>query len=101
VSRFVAAERWQQCLEAAREFLATWGDKAAALGWTEADLFGLHEPPEQPHPSYSRLSRYDCTGLLWNLGGRRVVALSSDTAAVATSSGALTYRMPVQLPGTK
>ncbi|MGA7390426.1 MAG: hypothetical protein WA322_08645 [Pseudolabrys sp.] len=30
--------------------------------------------------------------MIWNLEGRRVVALSSNTAAVATSSGALTHR---------
>ena len=31
----------------------------------------LHDPPAVPHPSYSRLSRYDCTGLVWLLQGPR------------------------------
>jgi hypothetical protein len=56
-------------------------------------LFGLHEPPAKPHPSYSRLSRYDATGLLWLLQGRRVIALAETTAAISTpSGGTVTYR---------
>jgi len=72
--------------------LSEWGDKAQALGWQPPDLFGLHQLPANPHPSYSRLSRYEATGLIWGLQGRRAVALSSNTAAVETSSGALIYR---------
>jgi len=66
--------RWRQCVEDGSKFLAVWGEQAEALGWSSADLFGLHEPPEQPHPSYRRLSRYDCTGLAWLLQGREVIA---------------------------
>src|SRR5262249_25427004 len=56
--------------------------------------FGLHPPPERPHPSYSRLSRYDATGLCWLLQGRRVAALTADTAAIENpATGNLTtYR---------
>lgn len=72
----VPADRWHQAVEDGRRFLARWGDQAVALGWTERDLFGLHEPPEKPHPSYRRLSRYDQTGLIWLLQGRPVVALT-------------------------
>jgi hypothetical protein len=62
-----------------------------ALGWTELDLFGLHEPPEKP--SYRRLSRYDQTGLIWLLQGRPVVALTEAAAAIRSSTGAITiYR---------
>ena len=69
------------------------GRVAEALGWTARDLFGLHTPPVQPHPSYSRLSRYDCTGLIWLLQGRPVVALTEATAAIQSSTGAITiYR---------
>src|SRR5690348_7397660 len=57
---YVEPERWRQCIEDAQRFLANWGDKALALGWTAAELFGLHQPPAKPHPSYNRLSRYDC-----------------------------------------
>lgn len=91
---YVEPERWRLCIDDAQRFVADWGDKAQALGWTGPDLFALRTPPAHPHPSYSRLSRHDATGLLWTLQGHRVIALSSDTAAVATSSGSLTYRKP-------
>jgi hypothetical protein len=85
----VPAERWQQCLIDAQRFLASWSDKAHALGWTADELFGLHEPPAKPRPTYSRLSRYDATGLCWLLQGRRVIALTDTTAAIENPSGAI------------
>jgi hypothetical protein len=90
---YVEANRWHQAVEDGRRFLARWGDKAEALGWTSADLFGLHMPPDKPHPSYRRLSRYDCAGLCWLLEGRPVVALTADTAAIENPTGNITvYR---------
>ena len=90
---YLEPDRWQQCVEDAQRFLADWADKAAALGWTAEELFGLHTPPAKPHPSYSRLLRYDATGLLWFLEGKAVVVLTEDTAAIRMQSGAvLTYR---------
>jgi hypothetical protein len=83
------SDRWQQCLSDGRRFVADWGSQATALGWTVDNLFGLHTPSEHPHPSYSRLSRLDCTGLVWPLQGARVTALSSSTAALDTG---LKYR---------
>ena len=89
----VPVNRWQLALDDARAFLARWGEQAEALGWTAKDLFGLHTPREKPQPSYSRLSRYDETGLIWLLQGREVVALTEVTAAIVTSTGAVTvYR---------
>jgi hypothetical protein len=81
----VDEERWRQCIDDARHFLTSWGRQAEALGWTAKDLFGLHQPPKEPHPSYQRLSRYDKTGLLWLLRGRLVVALTQTTAAIRTT----------------
>jgi hypothetical protein len=78
----VDVPRWKQAVEDGRRFLATWGSQAEAMGWTSVDLFGLHQPPERPHPSYSRLSRYDCTGLCWLLQGRPVVALTETRASI-------------------
>src|SRR5204863_1294726 len=72
----VPVDRWPLAVEDGRRFLARWGEQAEALGWTARDLFGLHKPPEKPHPSYSRLSRYDETGLIWLLQGRPVMALT-------------------------
>src|SRR5262245_32251441 len=50
---------WQRAVEDGRRFLVTWGERAEALGWTCRDLFGLHQIPNEPRPSYRRLSRYD------------------------------------------
>jgi hypothetical protein len=78
----VPVERWKQCVKDGSRFLAVWGEQAESLGWTSADLFALHAPPAKPHPSYSRLSRYDATGLCWLLLGRPVVALTETTASI-------------------
>jgi hypothetical protein len=40
-------------------------------------------------PSYSRLSRYDHTGLVWLLQGRSVLALTDGTAAIENATGAV------------
>ena len=91
---YVAPGRWHLCIDDARHFLLAWGDEAEALGWTAAELFGLHKPPAEPHPTYSRLSRYDDTGLIWHLTGNRVVALTDDTAAIQnrTTGNVTVYR---------
>ena len=63
------------------------------MGWTARQLFGLHTRPERPAASYSRLSRYDETGLIWLLRGRPVVALTATEAAIKHQSGNITtYR---------
>src|SRR6266436_4159929 len=90
---YVDVGRWQRCIGDARRFLRSWGSQAEALGWTAKDLFGLHKPPPDPHPSYSRLSRYDHTGLIWLLQGRTVVALTTTIAAIESHGGPpLKYR---------
>jgi hypothetical protein len=87
----VDAPRWQQAVEDAKAFLGTWGEQAHSLNWSNRDLFGLHTPPEQPHPSYSRLSRYDETGLVWLLQGRPVTMLTAESATIKTTSGTLNF----------
>jgi hypothetical protein len=89
----VEPDRWRLAIEDGGRFLATWGAQAQTLGWTSRDLFGLHMPSAEPHPSYRRLSRYDETGLIWLLEGREVVALTQDIAAIRWPSGSVTtYR---------
>jgi hypothetical protein len=83
----IPVARWQTAIEDGRRFLARWGEQAKALGWTARDLFGLHKPPEKPHPSYSRLSRYDEAGLIWLLCGREVVALTEGDGRDPESDG--------------
>jgi hypothetical protein len=89
---FIDAERWRQAVEDGRQFLASWGDQAQALGWTARELFSLHTPPERPAASYGRLSRYDETGLIWLLRGRPVIALTETTAAIQGATAVFTYR---------
>lgn len=85
--------RWRRAIEDGERFLAEWGDQAAALGWDVADLFGLHTPPANPHPSYSKLSRYDFTGMIWLLRGQKVIAMTATTATITTpTGGTLSYR---------
>ena len=89
----VEPARWRQALRDGEGFLAEWGEQAEALGWTAPDLFGLHEIPARAHPAYQRLSRYDCTGLIWLLQGCPVVALTEATAAIKMPTGNVTtYR---------
>jgi hypothetical protein len=89
---YVDPERWQQAVADGRRFLIQWGDKATGLGWTARELFGLHAVPASPALNYSRLSRYDETGLIWLLHGRPVVALTDATATIQGASGRLVYR---------
>ena len=79
--------RWQAAIADGRRFLARWGAQAERLGWTADDLFGLHEPPANPHPSYSRLARLDCAGLVWILSGRPVIALTGAAATIRATAG--------------
>jgi len=86
----VPNDRWQQAIQDSRRFLAQWGEHAEALRWTVRDLFGLAPIPDQPRPSYRRLSRYDETGLIWLLRGRPVLALTEGTAAIESPTGTVT-----------
>jgi hypothetical protein len=89
----VEEHRWELAVMDAGSFVTRWGERAATLGWIANDLFGLAVIPERPTPNFQRLSRYDQTGLLWLLQGRKVVALTEKTAAIENPSGAITvYR---------
>jgi hypothetical protein len=88
----IERDRWQQAIQDADGFLANWGAQAHALGWTPRELFGLHAVPARPAANYSRLSRYDETGLIWLLCGRPVVALTKATAVIQWTTGRLIYR---------
>ena len=83
----VEPARWQEAVEGGRQFLASWGDQAHALGWTAQELFGLHPVPGKAHASFDRLSRDDLTGLVWLLRSRVVVKMTADSAAIRTASG--------------
>ena len=90
---YIDAADWQQAIEDGRRFVSQWGEQAEALGWVDAELLGLHEPPGKPAPNYRRLSRYDQTGLIWLLRGRPVTGLTASGATIREHSGATTtYR---------
>jgi hypothetical protein len=90
---WVPVDRWQQCVEDGNRFFAQWGGHAEVFDWTARDLFGLAPVPDNPHPSYRRLSRYDETGLIWLLEGCEVLALTANTATIQRPSGSTTtYR---------
>ena len=75
------------------------GQASRGVGWNARDLFGLHQPPAKPHQAYSRLSRYDHTGLVWLLHGRPVLALTDGTAAIGNATGAITIYRRFNKPG--
>jgi hypothetical protein len=80
-------------VEDGNRFFAQWGGHAEVFDWTARDLFGLAPVPDNPHPSYRRLSRYDETGLIWLLEGCEVLALTANTATIRRPSGSTTtYR---------
>jgi hypothetical protein len=85
--------RWQQFIHDAGWFLdSPFCAVAAALGWGPLDLFGC----DRDRP-FARTSR---AGLLWLLNGNRLVALTENTAAMETGTGARqTYRRKLSEPG--
>jgi hypothetical protein len=96
----IPEDRWRLAVEDGSRFLAKWGEQAEALGWDSRDLFGLHAPPDKPHSSYNRLSRYDCTGLCWLLQGKEVIALTEATATIQNhDTGAITTYRRFNKPG--
>jgi hypothetical protein len=85
---YADAAAWQRAIKDGRRFLSRWGGQAEVLGWTPADLFGLHTPLERPPSSYRRLARYDQAGLIWLLHGRPVIGLTETVATILAPSGA-------------
>jgi hypothetical protein len=71
--------------DAARLVEGSWLERALALGWTAADLFGCDR-----RAPWHRLDR---AGLLLLTGGHEIVELSADDAGLRTSTGSvLRYR---------
>jgi hypothetical protein len=77
--------RWRTLQEDALAFLGEWACQARRLGWDALSLFSVHA--EAP------LARLDGMALVPMLGGRPVVAITEDSAAIgAESGGTLTFR---------
>jgi hypothetical protein len=81
----VPHRRWVRFLDDCGRFLDEgWATRAEAFGWGPLELFGCHR--DKP---FARISH---CGLLWLLNRRQLLALTSDTARIATANGFLTYR---------
>jgi hypothetical protein len=88
----VPAKRWLRFIDDCGRFLdGRWPAKAADFGWGPLDLFGCDR--ERP------FARIDHLGLLWLIDGRKLVALTKDTATVQSATGThqTHYRRPVQV----
>jgi hypothetical protein len=76
---------WKVIQDDALGLLRDWAAQAHRLGWEAPALFGVHI--DAPH------ARLDGMGLVPLLGGRPVVALTEDSAAIKADSGVvLTFR---------
>jgi hypothetical protein len=77
----VPARRWRQFLADVGGFIASgFAEQAAALGWSEVDLYGC----DDTRP----FARIDQAGLLWSLNGDRLVAITANAATIETRTGA-------------
>ena len=86
----VPLARWQRFIEDCESFRRLgWANLAKAFGWGPLELFGCDR--ERP------LARYDHMGLLWILQGRKLVALTAQTATIDTLTGSLQIypRVPI------
>jgi hypothetical protein len=89
----MSPKRWLQFIDDCGRFLdGGWAARADALGWGPLDLFGCDR--------IKPIERLDRAGLLWLIDGRKLLALTADTAAIATASGgSLTFRRRPNEPG--
>jgi hypothetical protein len=81
-ARGIPLQRWPQVQrDAARLVEGGWMQEAFALGWTVAHLFGC----DRRAPWY----RLDRSGLVLLTGGREIVELTADVAALRTPTGSV------------
>jgi hypothetical protein len=89
----VSSHRWRLFIDDCGRFLDEgWAHCAMSLGWRALDLFGCDR--ERP------FARLDHAGLLWLIDGRKLVALTANTATIETATGVRQtyYRRPAE-PG--
>lgn len=78
----VPAARWCRFLDDTRRIHEQgWLARAAALGWSAVDVFGLD--PAQP------CERVDQAGLAWLIDGGQLAALAADRAAIRLPTGSI------------
>ena len=69
-------DRWKQIQTDAERFMLSWAEQAQALGWSTSDLFGYD--PQKAH---------GIVGLVIDIRGDRVVALTEEFAAIKKADG--------------
>jgi len=90
----ISPKRWLRFIDDCARFLDDgWATRAEALGWGPLDLFGC----DRTKP----FARLDRAGLLWLIDGGKLLAVTSDTAAIsAPGGGRLTfYRRQLETGG--
>jgi hypothetical protein len=81
-ARGIPPQRWPRVQrDAARMIEGGWLERALALGWTAADLFGCDR-----RAPWHRLDR---AGLVLLTGGHEILELTADLAALKTSTGSV------------
>jgi hypothetical protein len=70
--------RWRELLDNAGLFIERWAVRAAALGWSAADIFGCHRQ--------APVARYDLQGLVFLIGSGEVVAITALSATIRTKA---------------
>ena len=81
-TRGISPQRWPRVQrDAARMIEGGWLERALALGWTAADLFGCDR-----RAPWHRLDR---AGLVLLTGGHEILELTADLAALKTSTGSV------------
>jgi len=86
--------RWQGLIDDAGLFLDQWATQVDRLGWKTQEVFGVHHAK----PS----TRIDLQGLVPCIRGRKVVAVTADSATIETITGArqrIFRRTDAQSPG--
>ena len=72
-------ERWRRLVDVGGRFLDRWGARAAALGWSAVDVFGVHlAAASQDH---------DAMGLVALIGDGEVVAITDVSATIRDRCG--------------
>ncbi len=74
IPSWVDAIAWQAMIDAAGRFIDAWGAKAAAAGWTAAELFGLDKAAPMRRP--------DRRGAAFFLVDARVIDVTADAITI-------------------
>jgi hypothetical protein len=77
----VPLHRWRQFMSDCHIFMSApenWSERARALGWDTASLFGCSTRP---------LDHLGRAGLLWNLAGGKLTQLYKDSATISATDG--------------